>query len=424
MISENDIYDLIIIGGGPSGTVAARRAKECGIERVLVIEEHASIGSPVQCAGLLSAAALLETDMAPNPSFVFNAVSGASVYPPSGEKMDVVGKEIKAYVVSRKMFDRQLAEKAAAIGAEFLLKTFVSDLKRESVPTDSVSTESGMLELWNITVSQNGEEQQLYSKVIIAADGARSQISKKIGLKPCGKILSGIQIETAYRSDNPDFVEIFVGSQVPGFFAWSIPVSDSLSRIGLAVDPTAVSKNGNGSMSANDFLESLLSNPAIQNKISAGHSDFVVGSIPLGPMPQTYAAGFMVIGDAAGQCKPVSGGGIYTGAVAAKIAAETAATAIADNNFSESKMSEYEKRWKKELGFEFDVGMKIHSYRMKLTDDEMNKMFAELSDPEISKLITEYGDMDHPTVLIQKIMFSKHSLKMMKLFGTFLKTLI
>ena len=419
MISENDIYDLIIIGGGPSGTVAARRAKECGISRVLVIEEHASIGSPVQCAGLLSAAALSETGMTPDPSFVLNAVSGAFVYPPSGEKMDVVGKEIKAYVVSRKIFDRQLAEKAACAGAEFFLKTSVSDLKREFVPIDSKT-----FELWNVTIFQNGANRHLYSKIIIAADGARSQISKKIGLKPCGKILSGIQIETAYRSENPDFVEIFVGSQAPGFFAWAIPVSENLSRIGLAVDPDAVSKNGIGSMSANDFLESLLSNPAIRDKIGPGYSDFVVGSIPVGPMPQTYAAGFMVIGDAAGQCKPVSGGGIYTGAVAAKIAAETAASAISENNFSESKMSAYEKQWKKALGFEFDVGMKVHAYRMKLTDSEMNEIFAELNDPEISKLITEYGDMDHPTILIQKIMLSKHALKMMKLFGTFLKTLI
>jgi len=419
LISENEIYDLIIIGGGPVGSVAARHAKKSGIQRVLVIEEHPSIGSPVQCAGLLSVAALNETDMNPDSSFVLNAVSGANVYPPSGMKMEIIGKEVKAYVVSRKMYDRGLAEKAAVAGAEYFMKTSVSDLKRESV-----LTESGSLKLWKVEIVQNGSVKQIYSKIVIAADGARSQISKLVGLKPCEKILSGIQVEATYKSENSDFVEIFVGSQVPGFFAWTIPVSETLSRIGLAVDMTAVSKNETKLDSAQEFLEKLLLNPVISGKISPGFSDFVVGSIPIGPMKKTYLEGFMVIGDAAGQCKPVSGGGIYTGAVAAKIAAEVAAASISENDFSEKRISEYEKRWKKELGFEFDVGMKIHSYRMKLTDDEMNKMFAELSDPEISKLITEYGDMDHPTVLIQKIMLSKHSLKMMKLFGTFIKTLI
>lgn len=129
----------------------------------------------------------------------------------------------------------------------------------------------------------------------------------------------------------------------------------------------------------------------------------------------------MVVGDAAGQCKPVSGGGIYTGAVAAKIAAAVAAEAVFENDFSEQKMSVYEKRWKKELGRELEIGMAAHAYRMKLSDSEMNDIFETLHDPEILDMITEYGDMDHPSVLIRKLMFSKHSLKMMKLAGTLFK---
>ncbi|WNY23007.1 hypothetical protein MmiHf6_03030 [Methanimicrococcus hongohii] len=441
------IYDLIIVGGGPTGSTAARYAKSNGIKRVLVVEENASIGSPVQCAGLLSVAALRETDMTPDSFFVYNSVKGAKVYPPSGKQLKIVGKETKAYVVSRKMFDRKIAEKAANAGAEYLMKAQAVGLKDVVVAGDSGNMSNDMkLKCKALEILHGGERKTLYAKVIIAADGVRSSISKFAGLSPCEKVLSGIQIEANYKTEDKEFVEMFVGTEAPGFFAWSIPVSETVSRIGLAIDPKSVSQISEGNrssrnenhltennltennltenQSAKDFLDHLLSNPVISEKIQAGCSDFVVGGIPIGPMKKTYASGLMVVGDAAGQCKPVSGGGIYTGAVAAKIAAKVAAEAIAENDFSEKKMSEYEKRWKKELGRELDIGMRAHDYRMKLTDEEMNKIFNELNDPEILDLITEYGDMDHPSVLIQKLMLSKHSLKMAKLFGTFIKTLL
>ena len=493
----NGIFDVIVVGGGPAGSIAARYSKLNGISRVLVIEENTSIGTPVQCAGLLSAAALQETDMDPNPSFVLNAVKGADVYSPSGRHLRITGKETKAYVVSRKMFDRSLALKAAAEGAEYLMKAQVVGLG-ETVFAD----DSGDLKCKALKIRHGGELKTLYAKVIIAADGVRSRTAGFAGLSRCEKILSGIQIEANYKSNGTDFVEIFAGQEAPGFFAWTIPVSETVSRIGLAVDPKAIktaekkkrddapanefsvrelsanessvnklsanessvnesSVNGSSvnessvnessanessanklsvnklsanALSVNEFsadlgqtagsyLNRLIQNPVISGRLKSGYTDFVVGGIPIGPMKKTYAVGLMVVGDAAGQCKPVSGGGIYTSAVAAKIAAKVAAEAIEENDFSEKKMAEYEKRWKKELGRELEIGMHAHAYRMRLTDKEMDELFDELNDPEILDLITEYGDMDHPSVLIRKLMLSKHSLKMTKLFGTFLKTL-
>ena len=419
MADENNIYDLIVVGGGPTGTTAARYAKLNGINRVLVVEENASIGTPVQCAGLLSAAALRETDTEPDSSFVLNSVKGADVYPPSGELLKIVGKETKAYVVSRKMFDRKLAEKAANVGVDFLMKAKAVGL--------SETTLSDGKQYRTLEIVHSGDQKTLYSKIIIAADGVQSRTARFAGLSPCEKVLTGIQIEANYKSNDADFVEIFIGSKVPGFFAWTIPTSENVSRIGLAVDPEVMKRQRHGDdtlQTAHDYLSALLQNPIISERLKAGHSDFVVGGIPIGPMKKTYASGLMVAGDAAGQCKPISGGGIYTGAIAAKIAAKVAAEAISENDFSEKKMSEYEKRWKKEIGREFDIGMRAHAYRMKLKDNEADDIFRELNDPEILDLITEYGDMDHPSVLIQKLMMSKHSLKMMKLFGTFLKTLI
>ncbi|MDR2944997.1 MAG: NAD(P)/FAD-dependent oxidoreductase [Methanosarcinales archaeon] len=415
-MDPNNVFDVIVVGGGPTGSTAARYAKLNGIDRVLVIEENSSVGSPVQCAGLLSAAALRETDMEPDASFVLNSVKGADVYPPSGKRMRIIGKEIKAYVVSRKMFDRQLAAKAAETGAEYLLKA-------QAVGLEDTVLANG-LKYKALKIRHEGALKTLYTKVIIAADGVRSRTAKSAGLKPCEKVLSGIQFEMNYKSNDSEFVEIFAGQEAPGFFAWSIPVSKTVSRIGLAVDPKRIQKDQTQNISACDYLNLLLLNPVIKEKINPGILDFVVGGIPIRVMEKTYAVGLMVVGDAAGQCKPISGGGVYTGAVAAKIAAKVAAEAIEKNDFSEKKMSEYEKRWKKEFGRELEIGTHAHDYRMKLTDKEMNELFDTLNDPEILDLIAKYGDMDRPSVLIQKLMLSKHSLKMAKLFGTFIKTLL
>lgn len=418
---------MIVVGGGPTGSIAARYAKLNGVSRVLVVEENPSIGTPVQCAGLLSVAALRETDMEPDPSFVLNAVKGADVYPPSGKRLRIVGKETKAYVVSRKMFDRKLAEKTALEGVDYLMKAQAVGLH------DVIRTAEGSeIKCKALDIRHGGELKTLYAKIIIAADGVRSRTAGLAGLRPCEKVLPGIQIEANYRSNDAAFVEIFIGREAPGFFAWTIPVSDSISRIGLAVDPKAAENEKNKKteqdddfdISAGSFLERLLQNPVFDGRLSPGQTDFTVGGIPIGPMKKTYTAGLMVVGDAAGQCKPVSGGGVYTGAVAAKIAAKVAAEAIAANDYSEKKTAEYEKRWKKELGRELDIGMRAHAYRMKLTDREMDDIFNELNNPEILDLIMEYGDMDHPSVLIQKLMLSKHSLKMAKLFGTFMKTIL
>ncbi|WP_338103446.1 NAD(P)/FAD-dependent oxidoreductase [Methanolapillus millepedarum] len=456
--NEPECFDVIVIGGGPIGSTAARYAKLNGVSRVLMIEENSQVGIPVQCAGLLSVAALRESEVEPDDSFVLNSVIGADVYPPSGVRMQIKGKETMAYVVSRSAFDQKLAEMAEKSGVEIRLKTKAIGMKRGADPKkrtavsdskdnlksadnlemmtpksnapaqkkDVIDAEFEEQDGWILTVASSGVTQKMFSKIIIAADGANGRAAGWAGLLPCEKLLSGIQVDAEYESMDSDFVEVFVGSVAPGFFAWTIPMSDKSSRIGLAIDRDCAKKYSNDEKKANakSFLTEFLARPEVAAKIKSEPMNLTAGNIPIGPMKKTYAEGFMVVGDAAGQCKPISGGGIYPGAVAAKIAGKVAAQAVLSNNFSEKKMSEYEKLWKKELKREFDIGMMAHGRREKMGDADMNAIFAELNDPEILAIINEYGDMDHPSVLIQKLMLSKHSWKMMKVFGAFLKSLI
>lgn len=395
-------YDVIVVGGGPVGSTAARYAAMDGA-KVLLIEEHAFVGSPVGCTGLLSTRAVKECDVEPSEDFVLNSVKGAYVHPPSEKQLCIDGGKTKAYVVSRKMFDRALFQMATDAGVDVMLRTRAIGLERSN-------------SLQTLKVLERGKQQNIQTKVIIAADGVRSNIAMMAGLGRVQKIMPGIQIEAPYHSDDPDFVELFVGSRAPGFFAWAVPVDDRISRIGLATDTT----NGPTPQECLKWL--LQHNPHIASKYAGGQTDMVFGGIPIGPLRRTYADGIMIVGDAAGQVKPTSGGGIYTGALCAKIAGKVAASL--DDDVSAGSLHQYEKQWKAAIGKELSMGMRIHDFIKGLSDDELDELLGAINTPSILDMITEYGDMDHPSVLIRKMLDPRKSKHMLKMFSAFAKAVL
>ncbi|WP_406660968.1 NAD(P)/FAD-dependent oxidoreductase [Methanolobus sp. ZRKC3] len=396
-------YDVVVVGGGPIGSTAARYAAKNGAT-VLMVEDHAAIGSPVGCTGLLSKRALAECDVKPSDDFVFNKVRGAFIHPMNGAYLPIDGRETKAYVVSRKMFDRRLANMAAEQGVDICLNTRATGIEKSN----------GMQQ---VQIVREGIKQTIRSKVVIGADGVRSNIARMAGLGQVKKVLPGIQIEAPYRSQNPDFVELFVGSQAPGFFAWTVPVNEDVSRIGLAVDGS--------SESAIAELDRLLrTNKHLACGYGGGKLDIVMGGIPLGPLEKTYCDGTLIVGDAAGQVKPTSGGGIYTGAVCAKIAGEVAAKAALENDTSDKRLSEYEQRWRARIGKELAMGMKIHDFIGGLEDGELDELIGSMNDPAILETITHYGDMDHPSILIKKLLNPVNSRSLFRVFRAFTKAVL
>lgn len=397
-------YDVIVVGAGPVGSTAARYASMHGA-KTLMLEDHAFIGSPVGCTGLLSTNAVSECGINSSDSCILNSVRGAFVHPMHGKCLPIDGKKTKAHVVSRKIFDRKLAAMALEENADLWLNSRVTGIERSQKEQ-------------KVSVVKNGEIQILKAKVIIGADGVRSNVAKWAGLGNVSEVLPGIQAEVPYRSDDTDFVELFVGSQIPGFFGWTVPVNESISRIGMAVDP----KFG---MSAYQVLENLLTkNQHVASRYGGGKLDLVMGGIPLGPLEKTYADGVMIAGDAAGQVKPTSGGGVYTGAVCAKIAGEFAAKAAAQEDSSASFLSEYDRLWRAKIGRELAMGMRIHRFAAGLEDKEMDELIASMNNPAILDTITRYGDMDHPSILIKKMLHPSKSVHMLKIFRAFAKAVL
>ncbi|MEA1966230.1 MAG: NAD(P)/FAD-dependent oxidoreductase [Euryarchaeota archaeon] len=398
-------YDVVVVGAGPAGCLAAKYAAKNGA-KTLIIEEHASIGSPVQCAGLLSTRAIRECEVVPDKGF--HPITGAFVHAPDRRRIRISGHEIKAYVVDRRIFDRTLAENAIRSGADILMRT-------RAVGIDIGTGTQGHGRRRILHVAIEGEPDVIEADVVIGADGVQSHIARWAGLDTPDTVLSGAQVSTVYDFEDPEFVEIFPGSCAPGFFAWAIPYHGS-ARIGLAVRPGFGSGSGVEHESAWVHLKRLIAeHPVVSEKCDPGIAGIALGGIPISVPQQTAADGVLIVGDAAGQVKPTSGGGVYPGAVCAKIAGKIAADAVTEGDTSVRRLSEYDKLWRAMIGRELAIGRRINEWMARLSDSEIDRLVRVLDDDELLDLITRYGDMDHPSVVVRKLLMNRKSM------GAFLK---
>ena len=373
-------YDVIVVGAGPTGSAAAEACATGGLS-TLCIEEHGTIGYPVQCAGLLSNAAFAECRVSERS--VLNKVSGARVISGSGSELFIDAGITKALVVDRGCLDRGMAEAAASAGAEFRMKTSVYSVRDKSILTRGV----------------NGKEEYGF-KILIAADGPRSTIARIHGMQRPAVFLAGIQADMVHPCD-PRYVEIYPDAS-PEFFGWSIPTGPGRIRVGMC-----------GRTRVPDRFASF------SGKFGSSATHLVTGTLPLGVMKKTYGHRTLFVGDAAGFPKPTSGGGIYTGVRSARHAAAVAVAACNGGTFNDSFLAGYEKRWQADFGRELELGFRLFGIRSKMTAAETDRFILALQDPGILRTIGEFGDMDRPGILIKKLLLMP---AMVRLLGPLLKT--
>ncbi len=365
----SDSFDVIVVGAGPVGSMAARKCARSGLS-TLLIEEQAHVGYPVQCAGLLSKSAFSICEV--SDKSILNSVSGATIKSDANSDTNSFSFDAgrtMAYVVDRAALDFEMANHAVDKGAEIYIKT----------RADSVSVKNHTI----IAKGIRGTEEIKY-KILIAADGPRSIIARNAGLGRAPLYLSGLQCDIPYKGIT-DKVTIFPNS-APDFFAWIIPTGPARARAGLC-----------GINNVKDQFGKFISN------FSTGSVQFTAGTIPLGVLKKTYANGLMVAGDAAAQAKPTSGGGVYTGVKSARYAAKVAADACEADNYSASFLSAYEKAWKTDIGSELSIGMRALRIRRQINQIQMDKLITLLNNPEIKDQIVSKGDIDRPSTLIKSL---------------------
>ncbi|MCG7843978.1 MAG: NAD(P)/FAD-dependent oxidoreductase [Methanomassiliicoccales archaeon] len=358
--------DVLVVGGGPVGcTAAASMAADLDVK---VVEEHPRIGEPVQCAGLVTPRVV---DMVSAQDAVLNHIDGVYLHFPGGRTLTLQGDGVKAVVVDRGEFDRRCCDLAIKAGAEVLT----------SRPCVSVERTAEGFTL----------DAELRSRALLAADGYRSNVSKLLNLGPPREIVRGIEMDLRMRLEDQRKVQVFLGRTVaPGFFAWAIPCGD-LTRVGLCVTPG----NGTPQRYLNDLLQR-------QGWSSSEKVRTYSGVIPLGHMERTYVDRALIAGDAAGMAKPLSGGGLYTGMTAGRLAAETLKEAFIRDDLSAGSLSSYQDRWMDSFGRELRNSYRVRKLFVRMNDRDLDRVGARLDRTKVRNVLSE-GDIDFPTALAPKV---------------------
>ncbi len=356
-------YDVVVVGGGPVGALAARSAARVGA-RVLLVEQGDGSGEPVRCTGLVSPRTL---DVFGVPSdVVLRRITGGRLHLPNGNTIELDAEGTKAVVIDRAAFDRTLLSLAADAGVEVHTRT------RATYASIGV-----------VTVNQN---ETVTTRVIIGADGPGSMVRSWFSLPPPLEFVVGRQATVTGDLERDDQVEVFVGSNVaPGGFAWAVPAEPGQLRVGLlAPQGTDVNK----------LLTQLL-----QRFPGAVHAH-TGGLIPIGLPAQTYIDGALVVGDAAGQVKPLSGGGLYPGGVSARIAGRIGGQAALAELTDAAHLQLYENQWRAELEPELRFGLTLRRFLFSLPDGVINSLGTIFSDSDILNVIASTGDLDYPRKLV------------------------
>jgi len=370
-----DHFDVAVIGAGPAGSMAAKYAAKAGASTIL-LEEHTGAGWPVQCAGLLGSQALAESELAAG-SFILGGMKGATISSPGGVRLDFKAQDRRAWVVDRRLFDRALVEEALEEEAIFSPCARVEEIR--------LGRERSILSL--------AAGKQISAGVVISAEGVSALLARRAGIAAPQIILSGAQVEAAFSVEDPEKVEVHLGA-APGLFAWVIPLSEDRARIGLCAINSACER-------LRAFLKSYL----IRERLRGSPLALNVGGLPLGPPAATAVAGLLAVGDAAGQVKPTSGGGIYPGLVAAKIAGGVAAAAALEADASAPRLMEYDRLWRQAVGSELEIGMRLYRMMNKMTAAETDELIGYIaSRPGLIKTIEDYGDIDRPSKLMARLL--------------------
>ena len=389
-----DSYDVVVVGAGPCGSFSAFVAAKLGMD-VAVYEEHKEIGVPTHCPGHLSLSGLKRLGLHLPAGVVENEFNSAVFHSPSGKQFAVRLDFPVTCVVNRELFDKYLAELAMKAGVQYQLQSRV----------ESLSLEGGFVK--GVVINRRGSRETLTSKIVIDAEGVSSALLKKAGLQTLDRsmVVNAVQAKVERVTDlNRDMVEVYLGQKyAPGLFAWIIPKRDGSAKIGLAT------RSGD----TRDYLHRFMHNhPIASKKLEKSEvTDLSFHPMSLGgPIPKTYSKGLLIVGDAASQVKPTTGGGVIFGLLCSRIAGKVAYEAIRDNDFSESFLSRYQRQWKKRIGFDLTVMRQLRKLLDRISDDKMDKTVSLWSKLGVNKVLEEVGDLDfqgkslihmtrHPNVL-------------------------
>ncbi|MFX1563812.1 MAG: NAD(P)/FAD-dependent oxidoreductase [Promethearchaeota archaeon] len=381
--------DVVVVGAGPVGGLAARQLARKGLS-VLLLEEHNKIGYPVHCAGLIGITGLHENGVYPDQNVTITKVRRSILYAPSGSKL-VFGKGAPhAYVVHRDLLDQQIVREAEEAGAKLLLGTRVINCQRE---------QTGV----RLTVRQGNSTREYQAQVVVNAEGISARLSRQNGLPGPRRpfILRALQYEVTNVSIPANTVHLFFDNSIAcHFFAWIIPLKENQARIGLATS------NRNARHALDRFLTrtSLLKGASVEKRFG--------GLVYTGGPPnKTVVERFVAVGDAVGQTKATTGGGVVSGGGCAIIAAKHVQQALQTGKYDHKELVRYERHWKRIWGRQLYQMSLLRRLINSLSNKELDRLFLSLQGSHVRKLVETKGDIDYQGRLITAALTSPSLIK-------------
>ena len=349
-------YDIIVVGGGPTGSMAALEAAKAGCS-VCILEKTRDIGYPVRCGEAIGYTGLNQF-IKPKKSWIASKINSINLVSPDNQKVKIDFKKETGYILNRRIFDYDLSNEASKYGAEIYTKSYVKGLIKEDNYIKGVNFD------------YIGKEKNIKSKIVIGADGIESRVGRWGGIHTNTK-MKDMESCIQYTVSNINIPEsemiMYVGKKyAPGGYLWIFPKGDGMANIGIGISG-AYSKKKSAKEYLDEFLNLNYPNVSILTVVCGG----VICSSPI---KNPIANGLMLVGDAAHQTNPMTGGGIASGMKGGEIAGKVAVEAIKQNDFTKLFLEKYPKILFNGFGKDYQRLYKIKETINKLEDEDLNSI--------------------------------------------------
>jgi digeranylgeranylglycerophospholipid reductase len=378
--------DVLVVGGGPAGLVAAWQAAalDSGLD-VMLLERDRAIGAPVRCGEGVGSRGVGEFISPEGASWVSRRISRVIFWAPDGTEVRVAEGDV-GYVLDRTRFEPALAAEAGRAGAELRVGTEATGMRRDG-------------DEWVVTTAGPRGEETIRTRMVIAADGVETMVARWAGLDtrvPARDMESCAQYVVSNIEFDPDAIYLHFGDRVaPGGYAWVFPKGVGVANVGLGI----VAKHGAG-RPARDWLHAYLDTffpTGVRTAYTVG------GVIVHTTIARTVADQLIVCGDAAHMVNPLSGGGIVNAMKAGRLAAETTVAALQAGDTRAAFLQRYHERWMELLGEDHLRFYRVKEQLAKFDDDFYNRLARTVNGIAPAKRtlnrIFASALMQHPTLL-------------------------
>lgn len=379
----SDYYDVIIAGGSVSGLLAGREIAARGLS-VAILEEDAEIGTPEHCGGLVSINGIQNLGIIPSSNAIENKIKYARIAS-SSRIFELNAEEQKVIVLDRRIFDKQIAFQTQRMGGDIRVRCSMRSIIKKNDCTNDDDHH-----YYDVRTSEGN----LKCNYFVDARGVTSILQRNRE-----GVLQSAQYEVYASWIERDTIEVkFDSERYPGFFAWIIPTGRGKAKVGVA------GKSINAANALKSYMDSKGQSYSVIRKVYA----------PIwvrGPLETFVYGRTLIIGDAAGQTKPTTAGGIYTCGMGGIFAGRAIAKAIQQNN--DKLLYDYQKNWFSIFKEEFDKMIIARRLLERLDNKAIDELFSTITQVETEQL-SKTGDFDFHSSALAKMLGAKGAAKIIK----------